>query len=198
VVLAGVRGVVALAAIPLAPLLYREHFVVLVLMRPTKEVLLAAGFLIRLGRVGLLPTVLAALPLIVLGVWLFYFLGRQCADAIVSGKGLGRTVRRILHPDRVATMRDLVERKGEKVVFIGRLAAFPSTAVAAAAGSAGMPARRFLLVDALGAVAALAEVLVAGYLLGHAYDRAGPWIAGAGLVALVAVAVIVTRALRRD
>lgn len=98
--LAVVRVLVGIAAIPLAPFLYREHFVVLVLMRPTKEVLLAGGFLSRLGRVGLVPLVVAALPLTILGVWQFYYLGSQYADRIASGD-LPPLVGRVLRPARI-------------------------------------------------------------------------------------------------
>src|ERR1700752_1330877 len=61
--LAIVRIIIGIAAIRLAPFLYKKHFVVLVLMRPTKEVLLAAGFLIRLDKVWWVPVLAAAVPL---------------------------------------------------------------------------------------------------------------------------------------
>lgn len=54
------RGALSLVAIPLAPFLYEGHFVALVLLRPTKEVLLVGGFLVREGDVALLPLVAAA------------------------------------------------------------------------------------------------------------------------------------------
>jgi membrane protein DedA with SNARE-associated domain len=195
--LAVVRILIGLAALPLAPFLYREHFMVLVLMRPTKEVLLAGGFLSKLGRVDLVPLLIVALPLTILGVWQFYYLGRQYADQIASGK-LPGPARRLLPPDRIKKMQRLLRRKGLRLVFLGRLAAFPSTVVGAAAGSGNMPSRDFLPVDGIAALVSIAEVVGAGYLLGEAYDEAGPWITVAGVAALIAAAVIVARYLRRD
>jgi membrane protein DedA with SNARE-associated domain len=195
--LAVVRIAVGLIAIPLAPFLYREHFVLLVLMRPTKEVLLAGGFLARLGRVDLVPVVVAALPLAVLGVWHFYYLGRLYADEIGSGK-LPGLAGRVLSPRRVKTMEKLLKKKGLRLVFLGRLAVFPSAIVGAAAGSGGMPPRDFLVVDGGAALLSIAEVVGAGFVLGQAYEDAGPWITVAGVAALLAVAFIVARFLRRS
>jgi len=187
---------IGLIAIPLAPFLYREYFLVLVLMRPTKEVLLAGGFLWRLDRVDPIPLVIAALPLSVLGVWQFYYLGRQYADKIGSGK-LPGLAGRLLRPDRIKTMQRLLKRKGPRLVFMGRLAAFPSTVVATAAGSGDMPSRRFLPLDGAGAALSIAEVVGAGFLLGETFDEAGPWLTAIGVAVLVAVAVIIARFLRR-
>lgn len=195
--LAAVRGLLALAAIPLAPALYRDHFVLLVLMRPTKEVLLAGGFLMRTDRVDPLVVVLAALPLLVLGVWLFYALGRSFEDEIGEER-LPGLAGRLLPPKRIRKLREVLGRRGWPVVFLGRLAAFPSTLVAAAAGSSDMPPSRFLPADAAGAAASLGEAVAAGYLLGQAYKRGGPWLTAAGVAVLVALAVVVGRRLKKS
>lgn len=200
--LAIVRIIIGIAAVPLAPFLYKEHFVLLVLMRPTKEVLLAAGFLIRLGKVWWVPILAAALPLAIFGVWQFYFLGRQYASEIRSGKiGKGRmrwVIERVLRPKRVQAMQRLLKRKGMKLVILGRLAVFPSSVVALAAGSGDIPSRTFLRADAIGGLLSIVEVMGAGYLLGEAYDEAGPWITAGGAAALVVLSVIIARGLRRD
>jgi membrane protein DedA with SNARE-associated domain len=192
-----VRIAIGLIAIPLAPFLYREHFLVLVLMRPTKEVLLAGGFLWKLDKLDPIPFLAAALPLSILGVWQFYYLGRQYADKIAAGK-LPGPAGRILDPKRIKKMQRLLKRKGPRLVFLGRLAAFPSTVVASAAGSGDMPSRKFLPVDGVGAVLSIVEVVGAGFLLGETYDEAGPWITAVGVIVLVIAAVIIARYLRRE
>jgi membrane-associated protein len=194
--LAVVRGVLAIVAIPLAPFLYREHFVVLVLLRPTKEVLLAAGFLTREGDVGALPVLAAALPLALFGVWLFYLLGHAYGDEITRAD-LPGVAGRVLSPKRINELRDGLSERGWWVVLVGRLAAFPSSLMAAAAGSSEMPPRRFLLADGLGAALSVAACFGAGLLLGEAYEQAGPWLTVVGVVALVAVVVGVGAWLRR-
>lgn len=196
--LAGLRGLLSLIAIPLAPALFRDQFVVLVLLRPTKEVLLAGGFFLRDGKVGLVEMLLATIPLAFFGVWLFFWLGRSFADEIQSGEGLPRWAERILPPDRVKVMCRVLERKGAWVIVAGRVAAFPSTVLAAAAGASGMEPGKFLAADAAGATLSVAEVVVAGYVLGSAYKRAGPWVTVVGVAVLLGLLVAVGRWLRRE
>jgi membrane protein DedA with SNARE-associated domain len=195
--LAVVRIAIGVIAIPLAPFLWERHFVLLVLMRPTKEVLLAAGFLIRLGEVWWVPVLAAAAPLAIFGVWQFYFLGRQYAGQIKSGR-MHWIAKRVLRPDHVRTMQSLLRRKGMKLVVLGRLAVFPSSVVALAAGSGDVKSRTFLPADLLGGLLSIVEVMGAGFVLGYAYKRAGPWITVLGFVVLVAIAVVIARALRRE
>ena len=196
--LAAVRGALGLVAIPLAPVLYEHHFVALVLLRPTKEVLLAGGFLFREGKVHLLAMVGAAIPLLVFGVWLFYWLGRSYADEIQSGEGLPKFANRILPPKRIKAMGKILKKKGMGVVVAGRLAAFPSTVLAAAAGATGMKPRQFLVADAIGAALSIVEVVGAGYVLGSAYKSAGPWLTGVGVAVLLGLMIVVGRWLKRE
>lgn len=196
-VAAGIRAVLGVAAIPLVPFLYREHFAVLVLLRPTKEVLLAAGFQVRRGDANLLLVVLAAVPLAIFGVWLFFFLGQAFSKELQEGEGLPRFADRLLPTEKIKDLCAVLEDKGPKVIFLGRLATFPSSLLAAAAGASGMRARKFLPADLLGASAGIAEVLVAGYLLGEAYKKAGPWLTGVGVIALLAMLFVLGRALSK-
>lgn len=195
---AAVRGALGLLAIPLAPALFEDHFLVLVLLRPTKEVLLAGGFLLRKGDVSLPLLVLAAVPIAVFGVWLFFGLGRAYGDELRDGSALPKWGQRVLPPKRVKALCRVLDRRGRGVVVLGRLAAFPSTMLSAAAGASGMEPREFFAADALGVFLSLVEVIAAGYLLGEAYKRAGPWLTGAGVVVLVVVLVLVGRWLRSE
>ena len=194
--LAGLRGVLAALAIPLAPALYKDHFLVLVLLRPTKDVLLATGFLARRNEVNLGAVVLAAIPLCLFGVWVLFWLGRSFGSEIRNGK-LPGWARRILPPDRIEDLCKVLKKRGEKVVVLGRLAAFPSTMMGAAAGVSGMKPGRFMRADGLGALLSVAESIIAGYLFGEAYKRAGPWLTGLGVVALFGILFYVGRQLRR-
>jgi len=194
--LAVARAAFAAIAIPLAPMLYDDHLVGLVALRPTKEVLLFSGFQMREGGVTLPPVILAAIPILVFGVWLFYVLGRAYARELHDGD-LPKPVARLLPPERVKALSELLDEKGSRVVVLGRLAAFPSALMAAAAGASGMEPRRFLPADAAGALLSIAEVLVAGYVFGEAYKRAGTWITVFGLAVLFALLFFVGRALRR-
>jgi membrane protein DedA with SNARE-associated domain len=190
--------VLSLLAIPLVPALYKEHFAILVILRPTKEVLLAGGFFIRRGDVNLLAVLLAAAPLGLLGVWLLYAIGRSYADDIHEEDGLPRWARRILPKDRIDRLSRILERKGRGVIVAGRLAAFPSSLLGAAAGASDMEPRAFLLADAIGFLLSLLEVVGAGYVLGAAYKKAGPWLTAIGVAVLFGLLIVLGRWLRRE
>jgi membrane protein DedA with SNARE-associated domain len=196
--LTAVRGVVAVIAIPLAPGLYKDHYLLLLLLRPTKDVLLLGGFLLRDGSVGLAPLLLAAIPLAVLGVWIFYALGRAYSDELrdKSGDGLPTVVHRLLRPDRVRAMGDVLDDNRRLAILAGRLSVFPSSMLAAAAGAGGMEAKRFLPLDALGAALSIAEVLIVGYALGSAYKSGSAPLSIAGAIVFVATLVMMGRWLR--
>ena len=195
--LAALRAVIGVIAIPLAPALYRDHFVALVLLRPTKEVLLAAGFLMRRGDVHPLPVVLAAIPILLFGVWQFFWLGRVYRKEIQECDGLPKWAERILPPKRIQQLCGVLNDKGKPVIIGGRLAAFPSSLLAAAAGASSLKPKQFLPADGIGAALSIVEVVLAGYLLGAAYKEAGPWVTVAGAVVLIGMMVYLGRALKR-
>ena len=194
--LAGFRVVIGILAIPLAPFLYREHFIVLILMRPTKEVLLAAGFLIRAGKVDLIPVLLAAVPLMILGVWQFFYLGRAFRKEITKGAipGVGG---HIINPKKINKISKVLDKKGPRLVFLGRLAAFSSALVGAAAGASEMRSSEFLPADGSGALASGAIALGAGYFLGQAYQDASPVLSVVNVATLVGAAVLLGRYLNK-
>jgi len=194
--LAVFRAGLSVVAIPLAPFLFEEHFVLLVLLRPTKEVLLAGGFLVREGDVNPVLLLAAAVPLMVFGVWQFFALGRGYAKEIEACDvpGLGG---RVLPGKRIDAIRTLLKKKGVRLVFLGRLAAFPSTLVAAAAGASKMHTRHFLVADGSGALLSVVQVVGAGLLLGSAYKQAGPWLTAAGVVVLMGMLWLAGRYLKR-
>lgn len=192
--LAVVRAAMAGGALLAAPWLYREHAAVLVLLRPTKEVFLFSGFLVREGDVSLPVVIVAALPLLLAGVWLSFGLGRAYAKELKKAE-LPGIAGRLLPKKRLDELRDVLEERGMRVVFLGRLAAFPSSLMAAAAGSAGVSWRQFIVADTAGALVSLGAIVGLGYALGEAYDEAGSWVTGAGVVLLVVLAVVVGRSL---
>ena len=194
VALATVRAALAVIAVPLAPALWDDHLAVLVLLRPTKEVFLLAGYRLLEHDVWLPVVLVAAVPLLVLGVWVFFFLGRAYADDIEDAE-LPGIAGRLLPRPRICALREALADRGWPLVLLGRIASMPSTLVAAAAGSAEVPVRTFLLADAAGAAISTAAMLVAGYLLGEAYHDAGPWFTIAGALAVLTLLSILGKRL---
>lgn len=186
----------SVAAVFLAPALYRDHVAVLTGMRPTKEVFLYDGFVLRRGDAFLPVLLVCALPILLLGVWIFFGLGRaygqQLADEELPG-----IAGRILPKKRIDALREVLEDRGASMVFLARLAAFPSSLLAAAAGSSGMAWKPFLLADTAGALASMAALLGAGYLLGEAYEEAGSWVTVVGVAVLAGLLFLFGRELRK-
>ncbi len=192
-----VRAVAYLVAIPLAPFLYEDHFLVLVLLRPSKEVFLAAGFALRRGDIGLLEIIAASIPLSIAGVWLFYFLSSAYSGEIKSGKNVG-VLGRLLPTRKINTLSKVLEKKGKRFIILGRIAILGSTMVAAAAGSLGMKAREFLPADMIGATISFGVTVAAGYGLGATYEKAGPWLTVLAVVALIGSGALLARYLKRS
>jgi len=201
--LAGLRGTLGILAIFLAKFLYEDHFLILTLMRPTKEVFLAGAFLAKQGGEPslLLKVLLAGLPLSMAGVWLSYLLGRQFSDEI-GKEELPGLAGRILPVKKIRQLERVLKKKGPRLIFLGRLAAFPSSVIGAAAGSSDMPSRRFLPADGLGALAAIVEVMTLGYVLGSFFNKDDPatsWtITGLAVAATFGLLFLAGRYLKRE
>ena len=189
------RAVLGVVAVLLVPWLYDDHLVLLVLLRPTKEVLLYSGYAVRENDANMFVLVIAALPLLLFAVWGFYALGKSYKRELATAD-LPGLAGKLLPRERIHRLSDTIAERGWVIVFLGRLAFMPSTLVAAAAGSSDMPTRTFLLADAAGAVASLAMLMGAGFVLGNAYDDAGPWATAVGAVILVGLLVLLGRTLR--
>jgi membrane protein DedA with SNARE-associated domain len=193
--IAAARFVLSVVALFLAPWLYRDHLAGLVALRPTKEVLLFAGYQVRNGNVFWPVVAVAAIPILIISVWVFYALGKSYRDDL-DDADLPGIAGRMLPRDRVTDLRETVTDQGWTFVFLGRLAVMPSTLVAAAAGTSDMSTRTFLLADTAGAIVSGAMLLTAGFLLGETYETAGPWFTALGAVVMVGLLVLLGRRLR--
>lgn len=193
------RYVIVLGVIPAIPwLLLQERYAVVVLLRPTKEWLLLGGAVFRLEGAPSPWLLLAAFaPLMLIVVWFFFLAGRAYQDLLRAGTG-PTWLRRALPPDKLELAQRMLIRRGPLVAVLGRLAAMPPTLLAAAAGVSDIAPRRYLAADAAGAVLAFTAVVGAGYGLGEAWRRGGPWITAIGLGLFVAMVVLMTRWIRRE
>ncbi len=168
------------------------------LLRPGREIQLAAGGLARTqGEPNLWLTFLAFLPLMVGGVWVFFFLGRAYKEELTEGKGAA-WLNRIVPPEVFAQFRRLLARRGPMLAFLGRVGALPPTIMAAAAGTSEVDARRYLAADFAGAVVGYAMTVGVGYALGTAYERGGWWLTLIGLVLFMIVIAWISAWLRRE
>jgi membrane protein DedA with SNARE-associated domain len=193
--IAAARFALSIIAVFLVPWLYRDHVAGLVALRPTKEVLLFAGYQVRNGNVFWPVVAVAAIPMLIVSVWVFYALGKSYRDDL-DDADLPGVAGRLLPRDRITDLRETVGAQGWSFVFLGRLAVMPSTLVAAAAGTSDMSTRTFVLADTAGAVVSAAMLITAGVLLGQTYENAGPWFTVLGAALMVGLLVLLGRRLR--
>lgn len=193
------RYVIVLGVIPAIPfLLAREHIALLVLLRPTKEWLLVGGAFLRIqGGPPVWLLFAAFAPLMLVVVWFFFIAGRAYRTVLRDGTG-PRWLRRAIPPDKLELAQRMLVRRGPLIAVLGRIAAVPPTLLAAAAGVSDLSPRRYLAADLLGAVLAFGLVVSAGYGLGEAYERGGPWITGLGAGLFLLLIVLMSRWIRRE
>jgi membrane protein DedA with SNARE-associated domain len=185
-------------AVPLIPVLITDRIGLLVLLRPQKEFLLLAGAQSRvLGNPSIMVIVAAWVPFMLVAVWAFFVVGRAYRD-VLDDDARPTWLRRAVPERQLAIARSVLVRRGPWIAVLGRLAAMPPTVLAAAAGTSDVDRRHYLMADAIGAVLALSLAVSAGWVLGEAWERAGPWLTGVGAVLLVALVVVLTRWLRRE
>ncbi|MGH9917362.1 MAG: hypothetical protein ACRD6W_00605 [Nitrososphaerales archaeon] len=190
--LAGLRLASALVALPMAAFLYRHHFLILVLLRPSLGVLLAGAILARHGQVSLPQIVGASIPLQLLAIWLYFLLGQAWESEIEGNDRLPFMAARILQPNQIRRLRNALRSRGIRLIVLARFAIFPVGLLAAAAGAADMNPREFFPADALAFAAAVGLVVGIGYGLGISTDEAGPWLAAGGACGLVVLSGILT------
>lgn len=104
---------------------------------------------------------------------------------------------RVITPKRVKKFDKALDRKGPRLILLGRMAALSSAMIAVAAGATKMPAKEFLPPDAVGGAVSFALATGAGYLLGAAHDEAGPWLTALAALALVGFAFVLGRQLQK-
>ncbi|MFA9446218.1 DedA family protein [Egicoccus sp. AB-alg6-2] len=196
--IAALRVVVPIAMLPLIPVMLGERFLLLLALRPGKELLLLGG---GRARVADDPTILqmwlVVLPFFVVAVWAFFALGRLYRDALRTGEGPA-WLHRAVPADKLALADGILAKRGPTIAILGRIATLPPTVLAAAAGASEVSARRYLAADFVGAVAGFTTTVGAGYLLGGAYERGGRWLTGFGIVLVVVLVMLLTNWIQRE
>ena len=198
VAIAGLRYAIPLVALPLIPVLVPDHVALMVLLRPTKEFLLIGGAQYRIAGMPSIWVLLAAfLPLMLFAVWSFFAVGRIYREALSTGQA-PTWLRRALPPRQLGVAQAVLASRGPTIAVLGRLAALPPTALAAAAGASDVDARRYLGADALGAVLSFAVMVAAGYQAGRAWEEGVSWLTAVGVLLFVGVLTLITRWIRSE
>jgi membrane protein DedA with SNARE-associated domain len=155
---------------------------------PGETALIVAGGLAATGKLSLALVIAVAAVSAALGDNLGYWLGRRGGRPLLMRDGLGAAHRRAA----VARADRFFARHGAGAVFFGRWIAGLRYLAALMAGATGMPYRRFLAANALGAVGWAASVATVARAVGPNGS-----LALVGASAAVALATLLVARLRR-
>ncbi|GGI05772.1 DedA family protein [Egicoccus halophilus] len=191
------RFVIPIAMLPLIPVMLGERFLLLLALRPGKELLLLGGARARFGDVTVLELWLAVFPFLVVGVWAFFALGRLYRDALRTGDGPA-WLHRAVPADKLLLADRILAKRGPAIAILGRIATVPPTVLAAAAGASDVSTRRYLLADLVGSIAGFGTAVGAGYALGQAYEDGGPWLTGLGIAIVFVLVTLLTSWIQRE
>ena len=150
---------------------------------PGETAILVAGFLASPAggeRLSLSLVIAVASAAAVLGDNVGFWLGRRLARPRLQ-RGHGFLA---LTPRAMRAADGYFERYGIGTVLLGRFVAGLRVIVALAAGSAGMPWRRFLPANAAGALAWASAVGFLGYFFGRSWNLLHHWLSGVSWVIL--------------
>lgn len=160
---------------------------------PGETALLAGAAMAHFGRLSFGWVVLTATCAAILGDNMGFLIGRRGGRALAEKYGplLGLSRRRLRLFDT------FFRRHGAKTVFFARFITGLRVFGALLAGASGLPWRRFLFYNAIGAVVWASAIGVAGFILAESWETLERWIGRSGGIALAVVAVLVFVAYKR-
>jgi membrane protein DedA with SNARE-associated domain len=138
---------------------------VLLPLVPSETIVIAASVLAAQGELLIWGVVPAAALGALLGDNVSYFLGRLVGDPLVDRFFRGETARA-----RLRWAERAVQERGGLLILVGRFIPGGRTATTFASGTLEMPYRRFLLADAVAALAWAVYISMLGYLGGSAFE----------------------------
>lgn len=173
-----------LAYLLIGLLVFGEAAVFLGFVLPGETAVILGGVMASTGRLSL-PVLLVVVVLAAIGGdSVGYEVGKHFGPRVLE---LGPMRR---HAGRLDGARRFLREKGGWAVVLGRFTAFLRAVMPGMAGLSGMPYRRFLPYNALGAVIWGSGVAVLGYLAGASYKTVEKTF-GRGTAAFTAVVVLV-------
>jgi len=129
---------------------------------PEDTTLILSGFLMAQDIIQSLPALLIIYPTLLMTDFLLYWIGKRYGRRVVEHK----IFHRILSLNRLLKLEEKFQKWGIWVVFFGRPLLGVRAQIFLVAGVMRMPARKFLLADALSALITMAIMIGIGYFGG--------------------------------
>jgi membrane protein DedA with SNARE-associated domain/membrane-associated phospholipid phosphatase len=155
------------------------------LIAPGETFLIFGGVVAGQGTISLVVLIAITWTCAVLGDLASYAAGRRLGRGFLVKHGPKVQITE----ERIHQVEGFFERHGGKAIFLGRFVGLVRAVNPFLAGSSGMPLRRFLPYDILGAGAWATMLLVLGYVFWQSFDQVLQW-AERGTLALGTVIVV--------
>jgi undecaprenyl-diphosphatase len=137
------------------------------LIAPGETFLIFGGVVAGQGTISLVTLIAIVWTCAVLGDLASFFAGRRLGRAFLVKHGPKVSITE----ERLHTVEAFFDRHGGKAIFLGRFVGVVRAVNPFLAGSSGMPLRRFLPYDVIGAGAWATMLLVLGYVFWQSFDR---------------------------
>jgi membrane protein DedA with SNARE-associated domain len=160
---------------------------------PEDVTLVGAGVLARTGTIAWWQAVAVGVAGVCTADWMIYLAGRRYGMAVL----IHPVVARVVRGEHLATVEDLVRRRGAWAVFAARFVLGTRMATFVSAGAFRMPLAAFAIAEGVGTLLFVSLVVTLGYLFAHQAEhilagvgRAEHWLVlgGSGLLILALLA----------
>lgn len=159
------------------------------LVAPGETTILVGGVVAGQGEIDIVALVALVWVCAVAGDLTSFYLGRRLGRGFLEQHG-GRVS---ITPERLVKVEDFFEKHGGKAILLGRFVGLIRAIAPFLAGSSGMPLRRFLPYDVIGAGLWGATFCMLGYLFWQSFGTVLDY-AKTGALALGSTIVVVTAA----
>ena len=176
-----------LALAMIGALVFAEAALFVGFVLPGETAVLFGGALAAAGHLSFTELLVVVVVAAIVGDSVGYEVGRLAGPRLLESRPLRR------HRARLEVARTRLQQKGGVTVVAGRFTALLRAVTPGLCGMSGMPYRRFLLFNALGAIAWGTAVCVLGFVAGKSYQRVEASLGtfGAVLLGLFVIAGIV-------
>ena len=137
------------------------------LVAPGETFLIFGGVVAGQGKISLVALIALVWTAAVLGDLASFYAGRRLGRRFLEKHGPKVSITE----ERLQSVEAFFDRHGGKAIFLGRFVGLVRAVNPFLAGSSGMPLRRFLPYDVIGAGAWATMLLVLGYIFWQSFDR---------------------------
>jgi membrane protein DedA with SNARE-associated domain len=148
---------------------------------PSEVVLPFSGYLVSVGQLNFLVTVVVATVAAIIGSLIDYYIGLKGIEALTKRRILGRA---LFSVDQLKFASKWFNRYGSLTIFLARLVPGIRTLISFPAGAAKMPLAKFLVYTTAGCLLWNTLLIYVGYYLGT------NWTEVAGISHFILIAVI--------